>query len=148
MEVPFVFGIIASVKNFTDRKQETQRPASNSVSSVNTILISPRRWGKSSLVVRASEIATKQDKNIRFCFIDLNNVRTEEQFYNHLTTKILLSSGTNTRILIENARKFLGRFIPNITISPGKGTEIKPGLNREEVRKDPDDILYLAEKSK
>jgi hypothetical protein len=97
-------------------------------------------------VTKAAEIAGKRDKNIRFCFIDLNNVRTEEQFYNQLATKILISSGTKTRILIENASKFLGRFIPNITISPGTGAEIKLGLNREEVKKDPDDILNLAEK--
>ncbi len=146
MEVPFVFGKIASDNNFTDREQETKRLVQNFISSVNTILISPRRWGKSSVVVKAAEIAGKKDKNIKFCFIDLNNVRTEEQFYNHLATKILLSSGTKTRILIENARKFLGRFFPNITLSPGTGTEIKLGLNWEEVRKDPDDILNLAEK--
>ena len=47
METPFVFGKIASDKNFTDRKNETDRLVSNFQSSVNTILISPRRWGKS-----------------------------------------------------------------------------------------------------
>ena len=53
METPFVFGKIASDKNFTDRKNETERVALNFNSSVNTILISPRRWGKSSLVAIA-----------------------------------------------------------------------------------------------
>jgi uncharacterized protein len=144
MEVPFVFGKIASDRDFTDREQETQRLVLNFVSSVNSIIISPRRWGKSSLVTKAAEIAVNKNKNIRFCFIDLNNVRTEEQLYNQLATKILLSSSVKTRILIENARKFLSRFIPNITISPG--TEIRLGLNQEEVKKDPDDILNLAEK--
>ena len=55
METPFVFGKIASDKNFTDRKVETERLVSNFTSSVNTILISPRRWGKSSLVEKASD---------------------------------------------------------------------------------------------
>jgi uncharacterized protein len=146
METPFVFGKIASDKNFTDRKTETERLVSNFISSVNTILISPRRWGKSSLVAKAADFSSKKNKNIRFCFIDLNNVRTEEQFYQQLATKVLSVSATKTRILIENTRKFLGKFIPNITISPGPGTEFKLGLDWEEVKKEPDDILNLAEK--
>ena len=146
METPFVFGKIASDKNFTDRKTETERLVSNFVSSVNTILISPRRWGKSSLVAKAAEISSKKNKNIRFCFIDLNNVRTEEQFYQQLATKVLSVSATKTRILIENTRKFLGKFIPNITFSPDPGTEFKLGLDWKEVKKEPDDILNLAEK--
>ena len=45
METPFVFGKIASDKNFTDRKDETERLVSNFTSSVNTILISPQKMG-------------------------------------------------------------------------------------------------------
>lgn len=146
METPFVFGKIASDKNFTDRKVETERLISNFTSSVNTILISPRRWGKSSLVSKAAEVAAKKNKLIRFCFIDLNNVRTEEQFYQQLATKVLNSSTSKTRIIIENSRKFLGKFIPNITFSPDPSAELKLGLNWKEVKKEPDDILDLAEK--
>lgn len=146
METPFVFGKIASDKNFTDRKNETERLIANFTSSVNTILISPRRWGKSSLVAKAAEIAIKKNKAIRFCFIDLNNVRSEEQFYHLLATKVLIASATKTRIVLENARKFLGKFIPTITLSPDPGTELKLGLDWKEVKKEPDDILDLAEK--
>jgi hypothetical protein len=146
METPFVFGKIASEKNFTDRKVETERLVSNFVSSANTILISPRRWGKSSLVIKAADNCSKKNKNIKFCFIDLNNVRTEEQFYQQLATKVLSVSATKTGILIENTRKFLGRFIPNIVFSPGPGSEFKLGLDWKEVKKDPDDILNMAEK--
>jgi len=146
METPFVFGKIASDKNFTDRKIETERLALNFISSVNTILISPRRWGKSSLVAKAADIASKKSRNIKFCFIDLNNVRSEEQFYQQLATKVLNASATKTRILIENSRKFFGRFIPNITISPDPATELKLGLDWKDVKKEPDDILNIAEK--
>jgi hypothetical protein len=146
METPFVFGKIASDRNFTDRKIETERLVSNFGSSVNTILISPRRWGKSSLVSKAAEVSLKTNKNIRFCFIDLNNVRTEEQFYQQLATKVLNASSTKTKILIENSRKFFGKIIPYITISPDPATELKVGLDWKEVKREPDDILDLAEK--
>jgi hypothetical protein len=146
METPFVFGKIASDKNFTNRKSEIEKLISNFTSNVNTILISPRRWGKSSLVAKAAQTSSRKNKAIRFCLIDLNNVRTEEQFYQHLATKVLQASASKTRALIENTRKFLGRFIPNITISAGPGTEFRLGLDWKEVTKEPDDILNLAEK--
>jgi hypothetical protein len=146
METPFVFGKIASAQNFTDRKRETERLILNFSSSVNTILISPRRWGKSSLVEHAADIALRKNRRIRFCFIDLNNARTEEQFYQYFATTVLRSSATKTKELLENVHTFLGRFLPNVTISPGPGTEFKLGMDWKEVTRDPDDVLNLAEK--
>ena len=49
-ETPFIFGKIATEKNFTDRELETATLVQNFSSLINTIIISPRRWGKSSLV--------------------------------------------------------------------------------------------------
>jgi uncharacterized protein len=146
METPFVFGKIASALNFTNRIKETERLVFNFISSVNTILISPRRWGKSSLVKYAAEITQRRDKGIIFCFIDLNNVRTEEQFYNYFATSVLRSSSKKIKELMENVGAFLGRFIPNVTMSPGSDVEFKLGMDWKEVKKDPDDILNLAEK--
>ena len=71
METPFVFGKIATEKNFTDREQETACLVQNFVSLINTIIISPRRWGKSSLVNKAEKLAMEQDKNLRVCHIGL-----------------------------------------------------------------------------
>jgi AAA+ ATPase superfamily predicted ATPase len=146
METPFVFGRIASAQNFTNRKKETERLVLNFSSSVNTILISPRRWGKSSLVKHATEINSRKNKGIRFCFIDLNNVRTEEQFYQYYATAVLRSSARKAKELLEDVSAFLGRFIPNVTLSPGTGTEFKLGMDWKEVKRDPDDVLNLAEK--
>ena len=145
METPFVFGKIASEKNFTDRVAETEHLISNFSSQINTILISPRRWGKSSLVNRAAQLAVIKDKNLRFCFIDLYNVRTEEQFYQLLAQEVLRASSSKLEELIANAKKFLGQLIPRITLSPDPNSEISLGLDWNEVKKQPDEILNLAE---
>ncbi len=146
METPFVFGKIASARNFTDREQETERLVQNFTSGVNTILISPRRWGKSSLVVHAADLVRKKNKEVRFCFVDLNNVRKEEQFYKYLASAVLRSSTNRIRELVDNARKFLGRLTPNLTFSPGPGSEFSLSMNWKEVSRSPEDILNLAEK--
>ncbi|HEX2968841.1 MAG TPA: ATPase [Bacteroidales bacterium] len=146
METPFVFGKIVYDKDFTDREQESEKLLSCFISSVNTILISPRRWGKSSLVLKVSELVKKKDKNIHICFIDLNNVRTEEQFYKQFTTEVLKVMSTKTQVLLDNAKKFLGRFVPVISLNPLPGSEFKLSLDWEEVKREPDDILDLPEK--
>ena len=89
METPFIFGKIATEKNFTDREKETADLVQNFISLINTIIISPRRWGKSSLVNKAAKLAMAQDSNLRICHIDLFNVRSEEHFYSLLAQKVL-----------------------------------------------------------
>ena len=41
METPFIFGKIATEKNFTDREKETADLVQNFTSLINTIIISP-----------------------------------------------------------------------------------------------------------
>ncbi len=146
MKTPFTFGRIVQDNDFTDRENETKRLASNFNSSVNTIIISPRRWGKSSLVLKTANVVKEKNKKIRFCFIDLNNVRTEEDFYQQLATEVLKSSSTKIETLIRNTKNFMGIFIPNVTISPDQINDIKLSLDWKEVKKSPDDILNMAEK--
>lgn len=145
METPFIFGKIASKKNFTDRKVEIDQLITNFSSLVNTILISPRRWGKSSLVERAAEIVSRKDKSIRFCFIDMYNVRTEEQFYNLLAQEVLRISSSKIQELADNARKFIGKLVPKISFSPDSNSEFSLSIDWQELKKQPDDILNLAE---
>jgi hypothetical protein len=50
MEKSFVYGIAVTDYNFTGRTEETHRLKANFEGGLNSILISPRRWGKTSLV--------------------------------------------------------------------------------------------------
>ena len=76
MKTPFTYGKIATDKNFIDRENETTNLVWNLVSLSNTIIISPRRWGKSSLVNKAAKLAREQDNKLRICHIDLFNMPT------------------------------------------------------------------------
>ena len=145
MKTPFTYGKIVTDENFTNRKKETERLLLNFSSSTNTILISPRRWGKSSLVDKASKLVSKKNKKIRFCFIDLNNVRTEEQFYKYLATEVLKVSSSKIQKNISNAKTFLGNFLPVITVNPSPESSIELSLNWNRVKKEPTDILNFPE---
>lgn len=66
---PFIFGVATSGDNFTDREKETSRLVLNFRHGVNTVLISPRRWGKTSLVQKACRLA--QSDKLKVVYIDI-----------------------------------------------------------------------------
>lgn len=146
MKTPFIFGKLAKDDNFTDRISETARLVTNFKALINTILISPRRWGKSSLVHKAADIAVKEDSSLRICMVDLFNVRTEEQFYTTLAQSIIASTATKWEEALANATRFLSRFVPKVTLAGDPMSEITVDLNMEELRRSPEEILDLAEK--
>lgn len=146
MEAPFIFGRIATDENFTDREKETEHLVNNFESLINTVIISPRRWGKSSLVHRAADIAMRADKNIRICTIDLFNVKTEEQFYTVLAQTLIQGTSSRWEEAVENAKKFFSRLVPKISVGAGPGSEISIDFDWEEMKSNPDEILDLSER--
>ena len=146
METPFIFGKMVEGMEFTNRTKETQELSNNFISGTNTTIISPRRWGKSSLVAKAALYTSKKEKNIRFCLIDLFNVRSENEFYQLYAQEILKATASKWDEIRDNTKKFLGKFIPKISFSPDEGSELSLGLDWQEVKKQPDEILDLAEK--
>lgn len=146
METPFVFGKIATEKNFTDREQETAYLMQSFTSLVNTIIISPRRWGKSSLVNKAAKQAMEMDDRLRICHIDLFNVRDEAHFYSLLAQKVIATTSTKWEDVVENAKKFFSQLIPKITIGTDPTNEISIDFDWEEIKRNPDEVLDLAEK--
>jgi len=144
MATPFVFGKLAGFAEFTNRSIETQRLLRNFESGINTILISPRRWGKSSLVQHA--IAGIKGKKTKTCTLDLFSVRSEKEFYEQLSRSVLSATSNKFEEIAANTKEFLGKFFPTLSISPDANSEISIGLNWNELQKNPSDILQLAEK--
>ena len=145
METPFVFGKIATDQNFTDRRVETERLLQNFRSLTNTIIISPRRWGKSSLVIHAAKQLLMSEENVKLCMIDLFNVREEEGFYTLLAKEVLTAVSSKWEEIAVNAKNFLARLIPRISFTADVESELSFGIGLEELKRNPDDILDLAE---
>lgn len=146
METPFIFGKIATEKNFTDRKLETANLVQNFSSLINTIIISPRRWGKSSLVNKAAKLAMEQDRKLRICHIDLFNVRNEENFYSLLAQNVIAATSSKWEEAVENAKSFLSHLVPKISIGSDPTNEVSIDFDWETVKQNPDEVLDLAEK--
>lgn len=146
METPFIFGKIAAEKNFTDREKETAELVQHFTSLINTIIISPRRWGKSSLVNKAAKLAMAQCGDLRICHIDLFNVRSEGHFYSLLAQKVIAATSTKWEEAVESARRFLSHLVPKISFGADPADEVSIEFDWDEARRNPDDALDLAEK--
>ena len=146
MEAPFIFGKIATDENFTDRENETVHLVNNFQSLINTIIISPRRWGKSSLVYRAAMLAQQNDPKLRVCMVDLFNVKTEEQFYTVFAKSILQGTANKWEEAVENAKRFFSHLVPKISIGTMPQNEISFDFDWVEMKKNPDEILDLPER--
>ncbi len=146
METPFIFGKIATDKNFTDRETETSCLIQNFTSLINTIIISPRRWGKSSLVNKAAKLAMEQESKLRVCNIDLFNVRNEEHFYSLLAQKVIAATSSKWEEAVESAKSFFSHLVPKISIGTDPGNEVSIDFDRDTVKHIPDEVLDLAER--
>lgn len=146
MDIPFIFGKIATGDNFTDREKETEHLKANFNYCVNTILISPRRWGKSSLVHKAATLAMEENPDLRICHIDLLNILNVEDFYTAYANAIIKTTSSKWEDIVRNAKTFLASLTPKISLSTMPGEEVSISLNMEQVRMNPDEILNLPEK--
>ena len=116
MHSPFIYGKIVTGKTFTDREDEQKRLSDNVAAHINSVLISPRRWGKSSLVARVGQTLQQRDQSVRFCFLDLFNVRSEQEFYAQLAKEVLRVSFSKWEERIEGAKRFFKRITPKFSV--------------------------------
>ena len=145
MEIPFVYGKIADGSNFTDRRQDTEKLVNNFKGLVNTVIISPRRWGKTSLVHHALQSMSKETDYL-LCQIDIFNCRTETQFYQTYVNALLKASYTKMDEFIAAAKKYVGAFGPKLTLSDSNMQyELAFGIDFKDKQYSYDEILDLPQ---
>jgi hypothetical protein len=145
MEFPFVFGRIVTGSQFIDRKKELAKLKTNIDHGIHTVLISPRRWGKSSLVKYLSKKLSK-NKNLKFVFIDLFRQADELEFYEEYSQTVLKEVSTKLEDLGNLVQKFFKTIQPGITIGNVGSGEFNVTLQWEDMEKNYDEILDLPEK--
>lgn len=95
MEKMFVYGIAVTDYNFTGRIEETRRLKANFEGGINSILISPRRWGKTSLVDHVRR--QLEDSDILIVKLDVFGCKTEYDFYNALAVAVLKQTASKVQ---------------------------------------------------
>ena len=143
MEKSFVYGVAVTDYNFTGRKEETQRLKANFLGGINSILISPRRYGKTSLVDHVCRNLEGED--IIIVRLDIFGCKTEYDFYNALAVAVLKQTASKMQLWMEEARDFLVRLTPRIGIPVDPVSEISVSLGITPETHSPEEVLNMAE---
>ncbi len=142
---PFTYGTTVSKESFTNRESETERLYSNLTNGINTSIISPRRWGKSSLVEQVLLMVRQRNPEIRTVAIDLFSIGAEEEFYEVFAKEVIKASSSKWQDWVESGRLFFKQLLPKISFGIDPMTDFSLEFDWEEVKKHPDEILNLPE---
>jgi uncharacterized protein len=143
-ESPFIFGRKAVGNSFTDREKETERLQSNFRNRVNTVLISPRRWGKSSLVKKTGDMVNSEF--IKVIYIDAFSLRDANEFYTVLATEVIKGTSNTLETWIEHGKRFFSRLSPRFSFGPDPLNSFELSFEFESVNRNYQEILDLPEK--
>ncbi|MCQ2308815.1 MAG: ATP-binding protein [Bacteroidales bacterium] len=143
MEKAFIYGVSVEGDNFTDRVKETKRLKLNFENGLNTIIISPRRLGKTSLVKKVKSSIDNPD--ILVVFLDIYDCRSEYDFYNKLSAAVLKQTSNKMTMLFENAKDFMARLSPKISFGSDPETDYSISLGITPKTHNPEEILNLPE---
>lgn len=144
MRSPFTFGKLASGPYFIDREKERGKLAANIRSYVHTVLISPRRWGKSSLVRKVAEEVGREE-DVSFCSIDLFNIRSEQGFQAQLVEQVLQVTASKWEERLRFAKQLFKQLVPKFSMGVDPDHDLKVSFDWKEVEKAPEEILNIAE---
>ena len=153
MNIPFAYGKIVEDADFTDRTEETSHLMSNFLSLTNTAIISPRRWGKSSLVAKAIKAAEAERNDILFVRMNIFKCETVQEFYSLFAKKTMEEISSSAESLLSNAKEFIARLLPKLTISDplsqyeiGLGVDVKTNPIDEDILDLPQQIAAKKKK--
>ncbi len=142
---PFKYGITVNADSFTDRETESKKLFNNLTQGINTTIISPRRWGKSSLVEKVLIDINKKEKTIKTINIDLFSVSTEEEFLELLARETIKAASTQWEDWIKSTKEFFKKLIPKISMGIDPSNDFSINFDWYELKKYQDEILNLPE---
>jgi len=143
MNSPFKFGRIVTGESFINRSEDIKRIRQNIESGINTMLISPRRWGKSSLMKQVASL--NKDKKTKFAFIDFFNIRTEEDFFEKYSTEIIKCTISKKEELFQAGKNFFQKISPSFSFGADPVNDFSLSFSWSDAKKSKEEIINLPE---
>lgn len=136
---PFVFGTVVSGDNFTDRKDELKEFVTDLEAGTNLIIFSPRRYGKTSLMMKVIEELKKKD--IICAYVDLFPATSKERLIEIFTNSIARAKGNKLHEIVDTVKEYIPGFKIVIRPDAGKGIENSLEIELTKNKKDTDEML-------
>jgi AAA+ ATPase superfamily predicted ATPase len=142
---PFRIGTLVSGASFVDREGARKHLRANFRSGQNTVIISPRRWGKSSLI-RQVALDMARERSVRFAFVDMFHVRTEQDFLERTIEATIKALGKTLEQRMADVKRFVRGVVPQIGFGVDPQSEFSLKLNLPDGARAAQDLLDLPER--
>ena len=124
MENPFVYGKVARGESFADREVEIEELMTDIASGQNVIIFSPRRYGKTSLVLEVLDRV--KEEGLLTVYLDLFKVTSEEGFIAAYAKEVAQLQSGSIRSVLRKLRELLPRLVPKVVMRSEKaGVEVE-----------------------
>lgn len=110
MGTPFSFGFPVEGQDFVGHSREVESLVSNMLEGRNSVLVAPRKYGKTSLVRRAVRIAGESDPSLLFCHVNIVNIHDEVSFCCLFAQEVIKAFAAGW----EQAAEYLKVYFPEV----------------------------------
>jgi hypothetical protein len=143
---PFTFGDLALDEAFTDREEEVRELSSDMRNGQNVLVYAPRRYGKSSLTLRAAQEALRRKALVGYC--DVMKTPTKERLAAALAKTIYADIASPAGQAFERAADLFRslRLRPTMEVDPSDGTlrfSFQPGRRKSDIDETIERLLEL-----
>ncbi len=140
---PFYYGGTIKDKYFCNRVDELRNLKNDINAGLNTLIYAPRRFGKTSLVLKALNELEKES-SIKYVFLDLMYVSTVEEFINRYFNLLAKNLEEPTDKIINFFKSIL-KIRPNINVNFDiNGTpNFSLSFNSDELNQTLEDVLNI-----
>ena len=144
MENPFIIGKAAEGDYFINRAEDRKRLDANLTHGINTIIISPRRWGKTSLVKKV--LTDINDDRFITVFVDVFRCKSEYEFYRNFATCVIKQTSSKLDEWVEMAKLFLSGITPKFSFGSDPLNDFSLSFEWNERDDSEEEILSLPQK--
>jgi len=145
-DTPFVYGKTVSSMAFTNREDVQEKLLMNLTQGINTMLISPRRWGKSSLVEHAMLAVKKNHPAIKVVMLDLFTTANQQEFLELFAREVIKASSTKWEDWMQTGKSFFKQIVPKLSVGLNPSSDFEVQFDWKELQKYPDEVLSLPER--
>lgn len=118
---PFICQGYDSPKYFCDREEETKKMLSSLNNRRNITLISPRRLGKTGMILHLFHNIQSENKDALCLYIDIFPTQNQHEFVNIIGASVLNNALSRGKVFGKKVMKFLGALRPVVGIDQMTG---------------------------
>ena len=143
---PFYYGEVVTGENFTDRVAEIERLTTELCGGHNIFLISPRRYGKTSLIINALELI--KIKGLFVFYMDLYKVASVRELLDAYAKGIVRSCKTSVEKISDFIKELFPKVRPKIILGDDgvPSIEVDISLKEKELMDSLTEILDVPQK--